>query len=149
MIKVSNFQALITNGAGIHSDKYRELQQQINPNRPGTQTNSPDRCLSPIHSIEAQPDILMEVQSQVNAKLVQDSSINERSVNGSGSGESGGSKKVVVISTDSAGAQDKSGMLHVTANSVQPIFKVHKVPSNSLGSNSHNTNSDKSYEDLR
>ena len=43
----------------------------------------------------------MEVQSQVIAKLVQDSSINERSVNGSGSGESGASKKVVVISTDS------------------------------------------------
>ena len=43
----------------------------------------------------------MEVQSQVNAKLVQDCSINERSGNGSGSGESGGSKKVVVISTDS------------------------------------------------
>ena len=60
----------------------------------------------------------------------------------SGSG-SGGSQKVVVISSDSA-AQERGGNLHVTANTMQPIFKIEKVPSNSLGSH---TNSDESQRE--
>jgi hypothetical protein len=50
---------------------------------------------------------------------------------------------VVVISSDSV-TQEKGGLLHVTANTVQPIFKIEKVPSNSLGSH---TNSDESQRE--
>ena len=40
---------------------------------------------------------------------------------------------VISTITDQAAAQDNGG-LNVTSNAVQPIFKVEKVPSNSLGS---------------
>lgn len=61
--------------------------------------------------------------------LPRDSSNDNKSAN---SGSSSG-KRVVVIG---AYSDQDNQRLHVTSNSVQPIFKVEKVPSNSLSGNS-------------
>lgn len=130
MIKVSNFQALITE-TNIFSEKYREIQQSKG-GKGGTQQHSPEQCLSPIDMEQAPSEIQSQQMMNVDSAAYDNS-------RGSGSGGSGASQKVVVISSDMGQLEKRA--LHVTSNSVQPIFKVEKVPSNSLGSN---TGSDKS-----